>query len=63
MDRCAVRGVGPALFVLVTTSLVGESGIGGTSEVDDAVESIGDDLEELLKGSRVPGCNVGFALR
>jgi hypothetical protein len=54
-----VRGIGPVLFIFVTASLVGERGIGGTSEADDAVECIGDDLEELLKGSRAPGCKVG----
>jgi hypothetical protein len=51
------------LFVLVTASPVGERGIGGASEADGAVEIIGDDLEELLKGNRAPGCKVGFALR
>ena len=54
-----MRGIGPVLLVFVTASLVGERGIGGTSEADDAVECIGDDLEELLKGSRTPGCKVG----
>lgn len=44
-------------------SPVGEGGTGGTLEVGDAVEIIGDDLEELLRGSRAPGCRLGFALR
>lgn len=58
-----MRGIGPVLLVLVTASPVGERGIGETSEADDAVESIGDVLEELLRGSRAPGCKVVFALR
>jgi hypothetical protein len=58
-----VCGIGPLLFVLATASPVGERGTGGTSDVDDAVESIGDDLEELLKGSRAPGYKLGCALR
>jgi hypothetical protein len=57
-----VRGIGPALFVFVTASPVGERGFGRTSDTDGAVERIGDDLDELLKGIRAPGYKVGFAL-
>jgi len=58
-----VSDIDTALLVLVTPSPVGEGGTGGTSEVDDAVETTGDDLEELLKGSRTPACKVGLAPR
>ena len=54
-----MRGIGPVLLVFVTASLVGERGIGGISKADDAVECIGDDLEELLKGGRASRCKVG----
>jgi hypothetical protein len=58
-----VRGTGPVLPVLGTASPVGERGTGGTSDVDDTVDSTGDDLDEVLKGSRVPVWRVGFVLR
>jgi hypothetical protein len=58
-----VRGTGPVLLVLGTASPVGERGTGGTSDVDDTVDSTGDDLDEALKGSRVPVWRVGFVLR
>ena len=56
-------GIGPVLFVFVTASPVRERGLGGTSDADGAVERIGDDLDELLKGSRAAGCMEGFGLR
>jgi hypothetical protein len=55
-----VRGTGPVLLVLGTA---GERDTGGTSDVDDTVDSTGDDLDEVLKGSRVPVWRVGFVLR
>ena len=58
-----MRGIDPVLLVFVATSPVGERGTGGTSDVDDIVDSTGEDLEELLKGGRAPAWKVGFALR